>query len=161
MPPERVRHRYCGHSEWRRRNAGGRRPRLSGETIDRYGVVNLLVNSAGVTGGGPYGEWTDVGWDWTVAVILQAVVAGIEVLGPLIESCGEGGQFICTASAGGLVTLGSNPYNVTKFGVVAASRGIGVSVSCPGFRIRIPVRSGFGAVGWRPNTPRIDAESHR
>ncbi|MGB3582838.1 MAG: SDR family NAD(P)-dependent oxidoreductase [Roseiarcus sp.] len=39
-------------------------------TIARYGKVHILVNNAGVGGGGPYGTWTDSGWDWTLGVNL-------------------------------------------------------------------------------------------
>ena len=110
--------------------------------IARYGKVHILVNNAGVGGAGPYGLWTDAGLEWTIAVNLMAVVWGIEIFGPLIERHGEGGQIVSTASIAGLVSMGSNPYNVTKYGVVALSeglraelapRGIGVSVLCPGF----------------------------
>jgi NAD(P)-dependent dehydrogenase (short-subunit alcohol dehydrogenase family) len=72
----------------------------------------------------------------------MAVVWGIEIFGPLLEQHGEGGRIVSTASIAGLVSYGSGPYNVTKYGVVALSeglraelapRGIGVSVLCPGF----------------------------
>jgi NAD(P)-dependent dehydrogenase (short-subunit alcohol dehydrogenase family) len=72
----------------------------------------------------------------------MAVVWGIEIFGPLIEHHGEGGHIVATASIAGLISNGSIPYNVTKYGVVAlsgglraelASRGIGVSVLCPGW----------------------------
>ena len=110
--------------------------------IARYGKVHILVNNAGVGGGGPYGAWTDAGWDWTIGVNLMAVVWGVEIFGPLIEEHGEAGHIVSTASIAGLVSLGSQPYNVSKYGVVAlseglrpelAARGIGVSVLCPGF----------------------------
>ena len=112
-------------------------------TIARYGKVHILVNNAGVGGGGPYGAWTDAGWDWTLGVNLMAVVWGIEIFGPLIEGHGEGGHIVSTASMAGLLSLGSQAYNASKYGVVALSeglrvelapRGIGVSVLCPGFR---------------------------
>ena len=45
-------------------------------TIARYGKIHILVNNAGVTGGGIYGEWTDAAWDWTIDVNLMAVVWG-------------------------------------------------------------------------------------
>ena len=111
-------------------------------TIARYGKVHILVNNAGVGGGGIYGSWTDAAWDWTIGVNLMAVIWGIEIFGPLIEQHGEGGQIVSTASIAGLLSLGSSQYNVTKYGVVGLSeglrialapRGIGVSVLCPGF----------------------------
>ncbi len=130
-------------------------------TIARFGKVHILVNNAGVGGGGDYGAWTQASWDWTLGVNLMSVIWGIEIFGPLIEAHGEGGQIVSTASIAGLAG-GVNPaYNVTKYGVVALSeglrlslapRGIGVSVLCPGFiRTQImdsarnlPVR--FGAI---------------
>jgi NAD(P)-dependent dehydrogenase (short-subunit alcohol dehydrogenase family) len=138
-------------------------------TIARYGKVHILVNNAGVGGGGRYGAWTDAGWDWTLGVNLLAVIWGIEIFGPLIEGHGEGGHIVSTASIAGLLSMGSSPYNVTKYGVVALSeglraelepRGIGVSVLCPGLiRTRIfdsarnlPPRFA-GAVGERPPGP--------
>ncbi len=111
-------------------------------TIARYGEVHIVVNNAGVTGGGGYGAWTDGGWQWTIDVNLMAVIWGVEIFGPLIEKHGQGGQIVNTASIAGLISGSGNAYNVTKYGVMALSeglraelapRGIGVSVLCPGF----------------------------
>lgn len=110
-------------------------------TIARYGKVHILVNNAGVGGGGGYGAWTDKTWNWTLGVNLMAVVWGIEIFGPLIEKHGESGHIVSTASIAGLVG-GANAYNVTKYGVVSLMEGlrpvlgprnIGASVLCPGF----------------------------
>lgn len=112
------------------------------ETIARFGKVHIIVNNAGVGGGGDYGEWTDASWDWTIGVNLMSVIWGVEIFGPLIEKHGEGGQIVSTASIAGLIAAVNPSYNVTKYGVVAlseglrptlAERGIGVSVLCPGF----------------------------
>jgi NAD(P)-dependent dehydrogenase (short-subunit alcohol dehydrogenase family) len=111
------------------------------ETRARYGNVHILINNAGVGGLGPYGAWNDAGWNWTLGVNLMAVVWGIEIFAPMIESQG-GGHIVSTASIAGLISSRSIPYNVSKYGVVALSeglrnelgpRGIGVSVLCPGF----------------------------
>ncbi|HEX9167496.1 MAG TPA: SDR family NAD(P)-dependent oxidoreductase [Roseiarcus sp.] len=112
-------------------------------TIARYGKVHILVNNAGVGGGGSYGAWTDSGWDWTLGVNLMAVIWGIEIFGSLIEQHGEGGHIVSTASIAGLISSGGTiPYSVSKYGVMALSeglrgelapRGIGMSVLCPGF----------------------------
>lgn len=115
-------------------------------TLDAYGAVHMVVNNAGVGGGGGYGAWTDASWEWTIGVNLMAVIWGVEIFGPLIEQAG-GGHIVNTASIAGLISGSGNAYNVTKYGVMALSeglrvelapRGIGVSVLCPGFiRTRI------------------------
>jgi NAD(P)-dependent dehydrogenase (short-subunit alcohol dehydrogenase family) len=115
-------------------------------TIAQFGAVHILVNNAGVGGGGDYGQWNDAGWDWVIGVNLMSVVWGIEIFGPHIEAAG-GGHIVNTASMAGLVAAVAPGYNVTKYGVVALSeglrnslapRGIGVSVLCPGWiRTRI------------------------
>jgi len=113
-------------------------------TIAGYGKVHMLINNAGVGGGGSYGAWTDSGWDWTLGVNLMAVIWGFEIFGPLIELHGEGGHIVSTASIAGLVSGGGGmiAYNVSKYGVIALSEGlrgelalrrIGVSELCPGF----------------------------
>jgi NAD(P)-dependent dehydrogenase (short-subunit alcohol dehydrogenase family) len=103
---------------------------------------HILVNNAGIGGGGSYGRWTDASWNWTIGVNLMSVVWGVEIFGPLIEAHGEGGHIVSTASIAGLIPGSGPAYDVTKYGVVALSeglrvaltpRGIGVSVLCPGF----------------------------
>ncbi len=111
-------------------------------TLAAYGEIHILVNNAGVGGGGGYGAWTDASWDWTFGVNLMAVIWGVEIVGPLIERHGQGGHIVNTASIAGLLSGSGNAYNVSKYGVVALSEGlrnelaprnIGVSVLCPGF----------------------------
>jgi NAD(P)-dependent dehydrogenase (short-subunit alcohol dehydrogenase family) len=111
-------------------------------TLAAYGEVHIVVNNAGVGGGGGYGAWTDASWDWTIGVNLMAVIWGVEIFGPLIERHGQGGHIVNTASIAGLISGSGNAYNVTKYGVMALSEGlrvelaprnIGVSVLCPGF----------------------------
>ncbi|HVY03187.1 MAG TPA: SDR family NAD(P)-dependent oxidoreductase [Caulobacterales bacterium] len=109
--------------------------------IARYGKIHILVNNAGVVGGGGYGAWNDESWSWTLGVNLMSVIWGAEIFGPLIESHGEGGHIVSTSSVAGLIPGSATSYSVTKYGVVALSdglrtelepRGIGVSVLCPG-----------------------------
>jgi NAD(P)-dependent dehydrogenase (short-subunit alcohol dehydrogenase family) len=140
-------------------------------TIARYGKVHILVNNAGVGGGGVYGQWTDASWNWVLGVNLMSVIWGIELFGPLIEAHGEGGQIVSTASIAGLVSGGS-AYDVSKYGVVALSeglrrtldpRGIGVSVLCPGFirtqitnsRRNVPQRFAGAMTAPLPEGPRV------
>jgi NAD(P)-dependent dehydrogenase (short-subunit alcohol dehydrogenase family) len=145
-------------------------------TVARYGKVHILVNNAGVGGGGPYGQWTDASWNWVLGVNLMSVIWGFEIFGPLIEGHGEGGQIVSTASIAGLIAGAGTPYNVSKYGVVALSeglrvtlapRGIGVSVLCPGFIRTQITKSGrnlpqrFAGAVQRPPTEGPAAERAR
>jgi NAD(P)-dependent dehydrogenase (short-subunit alcohol dehydrogenase family) len=111
-------------------------------TISKFGKVHLVANNAGIGAGGPLGGVPEGDWDWVIDVNLKGVVYGMEVFAPLIESHGEGGHFVNTASMAGHISPGGmEPYCATKFAVVAMSEGwqqqlepknIGVSVLCPG-----------------------------
>jgi NAD(P)-dependent dehydrogenase (short-subunit alcohol dehydrogenase family) len=112
------------------------------KTIETWGKVHVLVNNAGVGGGG--GETGSIpleDWKWTVDVNLMGVVYGCETFVPLMKEHGEGGYIINTASLAGQVGgPGMAPYNATKFAVVGytesmnaelAPQGIGVAALCP------------------------------
>jgi len=113
------------------------------KTIATFGKVHVVCNNAGVAVGGPVGTIAERDWDWIMDVNLMGVVYGMEVFTPLIESHGEGGHFVNTASMAGMIGFpNAEPYCATKFAVVAMSEGwhgqlaaknIGVSVLCPGF----------------------------
>jgi NAD(P)-dependent dehydrogenase (short-subunit alcohol dehydrogenase family) len=113
------------------------------KAIAAFGKVHVVCNNAGVAVGGPMGQVAERDWDWVVEVNLMGVVYGTEVFAPLIESHGEGGHFVNTASMAGMLGIPNvEPYCATKFAVVAMSEGwaaqlaaknIGVSVLCPGF----------------------------
>lgn len=110
-------------------------------TIDRFGKVHIVVNNAGVALGGAPGQIAMKDWRWIVDINLIGVAHGVEIFTPLIQSHGEGGYFINTASmAGHGAAPGMGPYHATKFAVVGysealkqelAPHNIGVSVLCP------------------------------
>lgn len=113
------------------------------EAVKEFGKVHVVCNNAGVGVGGPIEEVRPRDWDWIIDVNLKGVVYGTEVFTRIMREQGEGGHFVNTASMAGMVSPpGMEPYNATKFAVVAMSEGwrgqleeaeIGVSVLCPGF----------------------------
>ncbi len=118
------------------------------ETIAKFGKIHVVCNNAGVGAGGAFGTVPEKDWDWVIDVNLKGVIYGMEVFVPLIDSHGEGGHIVNTASMAGMVSPPTmEPYCATKFAVVAMSEGwagqlapqnIGVSILCPGFvRTRI------------------------
>ena len=126
------------------------------KTIKRFEKVHVIVNNAGVGGGGAPGETALEDWRWVVNINLLGVVYGVEIFVPLIKAHGEGGYIINTASMAGHITHPNTggPYNATKFAVVGYSetlRGqlaednIGCSVLCPGWVDTDIYKSGFRA----------------
>ncbi|MEM6411715.1 MAG: SDR family NAD(P)-dependent oxidoreductase [Pseudomonadota bacterium] len=135
------------------------------KTMARFGKVHVLVNNAGVGGGGVPGETSLDDWRWVVNINFLAVVYGVEIFVPLIKAHGEGGHIINTASMAGHVAnaLTGGPYNSTKYAVVGYSEtlraqlaqdNIGCSVLCPGWVDTDIHKSSFRA----PSNANVDVD---
>src|SRR5512137_1125329 len=122
--------------------------RLAARAFAELGEVNLLVNNAGVGGGGFVWETGEKEWRWVLGVNLMGVVHGLRHFIPrMLDANGRGvpGHVVNTASiAGWLATPMFGVYNVSKHAVVAltetlhhdlrlAGATIGVSLLCPAF----------------------------
>ncbi|MCY3884909.1 MAG: SDR family NAD(P)-dependent oxidoreductase [Gammaproteobacteria bacterium] len=113
-----------------------------------FGKIHIVCNNAGIGVGGPVHSTPMDRWRRVVDINLWGVVNGCQVFTPRIQSHGEGGHIVNTASIMGLFTSqGSGPYCATKFAVVAISEclrkelkecNIGVSVLCP-FIVDTPI----------------------
>lgn len=116
--------------------------RLAAETVNAFGAVHLLVNNAGVVGGGTSWESTAADWEWVIGVNLLGVVNSLRSFVPILLRQEEESHIVNNASATGLVSYSlSAPYQASKHGVVSLSEhlhyslrdraeNIGVSVLC-------------------------------
>ena len=112
------------------------------KTIDAFGKVHVICNNAGVGCGGRSETAKMRNWQWVVDVNLWGVVNGLQAFVPLIQSHGEGGHVVSTASVAGMISIpGTGPYNATKYAVVGIMEtmmaeqkdsNLGISVLCPG-----------------------------
>lgn len=122
---------------------------LAAAALERFGIVNVVCNNAGVGGGGGILETSLEDWHWVLGVNLYGVVHGLRAFLPHMIEHGDG-HVVNTASVTGLVsTPGMADYNVSKHGVVTLSETlfyelemmsstIGVTVVCPAWvRTRI------------------------
>ncbi len=115
---------------------------LYGSVRERHGRLDLVFNNAGIAVGGMTEELTLDHWNKTIDVNLRGVVHGVHAAYPIMLEQGHG-HILNTASLAGLVPAPMMlPYTATKHAVVgmslalraeAASRGVRVSVICPGF----------------------------
>ncbi|QAU34388.1 SDR family NAD(P)-dependent oxidoreductase [Janthinobacterium sp. 17J80-10] len=118
---------------------------LANAAFEHFGGVHLLINNAGVGGGGSVASSTLADWEWMIGVNLWGVIHGIRSFVPRMAKLGEPCHVVNTASIAGLITYpGGGVYQATKHAVVALSEAlhmemqaanlpVGVSVLCPGF----------------------------
>jgi NADP-dependent 3-hydroxy acid dehydrogenase YdfG len=115
---------------------------LRDRVVEAFGRCDVLVNNAGIPGGGPFAEVDLQHLDRVIDVNLRAVIRGTKLFLPVMLEQG-GGHIVNVASlAGRIATPGSAVYGATKHGVVAFSealyhelgpKGILVTSVNPGF----------------------------
>lgn len=111
--------------------------------VDReWGGLDVLVNNAGVAGGGRLDVATLDEWRWITDINLFGVVAGLRTFVPTFKRQ-LSGNIVNVASLAGLVhPAGMASYNAVKAAVVALSEtaghelaefGVRVSAVCPSY----------------------------
>ncbi len=106
------------------------------------GSLDVLVNNAGVAGGGRVDVATMDEWQWITEINLFGVVRGTRTFVPMFKAQ-RSGRIVNVASLAGLVhPAGMGSYNAVKAGVVAftetighelASYGVQAHVVCPSY----------------------------
>ncbi len=112
------------------------------EVERRWGGLDVLVNNAGVAGGGRLDVATIDEWRWITETNLYGVVRGIRTFVPVFKRQ-RSGYIVNVASLAGLVhPAGMASYNAVKAAVVAltettghelAAYGVRASVVCPSY----------------------------
>jgi len=117
---------------------------LRDRCVDAFGPADIVMNNAGVAGGGPMSVIELPAWEWTLGVNLWGVIYGVKAFLPAMIEKGSG-HIVNTASiAGHLASSGMGAYNTTKHAVsgftetlqqemVQGNTGVGVTCLCPGF----------------------------
>lgn len=113
------------------------------EVAGHYGVVNVIVNNAGVALSGDVEHLTYEDMDWIVSINFWGVVHGTKEFLPHLIASGDG-HVVNISSLFGLVSMpGQSMYNATKYAVrgmsealreemLVAGHPVGVTVVHPG-----------------------------
>jgi len=109
---------------------------------EQHGGIDIIVNNAGVAGGGPLGDFSLDDWDWLIDINLKGVVHGCHFAVPHLKRQ-NAGHIINVASAAGFIPVPEMPaYCTVKAGVRMLSEvlynelapfGIDVTVAMPTF----------------------------
>ncbi|MDQ3571341.1 MAG: SDR family NAD(P)-dependent oxidoreductase [Actinomycetota bacterium] len=114
---------------------------LAATIEDERGAVDVIVNNAGVGIYGPFLEASIEDWEWLRGVNLDGVVHGCHSFGLRMVDRGHGHVVNMASGAGYIPNRNMAAYCASKAAVVMlsqclrgdwASRGVGVSVICPG-----------------------------
>ena len=109
---------------------------LRDAAYDRFGQVAVLMNNAGIGGGGLAFE-NPQGWDRVLGVNLHGVIHGVQAFGrPMIDQ-GAPAMIVNTGSKQGITSPpGDTAYNVSKAGVKSLTEGLAHSLrQIPGCQV--------------------------
>ncbi|MGI5401504.1 SDR family oxidoreductase [Streptomyces sp. CA-135486] len=116
--------------------------KLAEKVAAQYGVVDVLVNNAGIGLSGSFLQTTAEDWRKVLDVNLWGVIHGCRLFGRQMAERGQGGHIVNTASAAAYQPTKSLPaYSTSKAAVLMlseclraelAGQDIGVSAICPG-----------------------------
>ena len=122
----------------KRKDLAALRDTVEGE----FGGVDVLVNNAGIPGGGPFADMSIDRIDQITRTNLLSVMWGTKLFLPMMLSRGRGHVVNIASLAGRFATPGSSVYSAAKHGVVGFSealyyelkdRGVLVTAVNPGF----------------------------
>lgn len=116
---------------------------LAERLSSRHGVVDVLVNNAGIGLSGSFFDTTSEDWRNVLDVNLWGVIHGCRIFGGQMTRRGQGGHIVNVASAAAYQPSRALPaYSTSKAAVLMlseclraelAGQEIGVSAICPGF----------------------------
>jgi NAD(P)-dependent dehydrogenase (short-subunit alcohol dehydrogenase family) len=105
-------------------------------TIDRFGRLDVLVNSAGIVSTGPVAELELAEWRRVLAVNLDGVFLGTKHAVQIMKRQGQGGVIVNVSSASGLVgSPNSSAYCASKGGVRLFTKAVALECAADGIRV--------------------------
>ena len=89
---------------------------------EKYGMIDVLVNNAGITRDAMTRKMTDEQWDLVIDINLKGVFNLTRYVGPLMEELGGGSIINIASVVGEYGNIGQANYAASKAGVIGLSK---------------------------------------
>jgi 3alpha(or 20beta)-hydroxysteroid dehydrogenase len=127
------------------------------EAAAALGVVDVLVNNAGIANAGRLERYGKDQWDAVIAVNLTGTFLGVRAVVPGMRAAGRGSIVNISSVEGMRGDAGLHGYVATKFGVRGLTKSLAVELGPAGIRVN-SVHPGFVLT---PMTERLDVSRQR
>jgi NAD(P)-dependent dehydrogenase (short-subunit alcohol dehydrogenase family) len=112
-------------------------------TMDRFGRIDVLVNSAGIgSGGQPILEATLEGWRRVTSINLDGTFLGVRHVAPAMAAAGRGSIINLSSILGKVGLPGAAAYCASKGGVLMLTKAAALELAPLGVRVN-SVHPGF------------------
>lgn len=112
-------------------------------TLERFGKIDVLVNSAGIgEGGQSILEATLEVWRRTIAINLEGTFLGVKAVAPSMAAAGRGSIINISSILGKVGLAGASAYCASKGGVLMLTKSVALELAPLGVRVN-SVHPGF------------------
>jgi NAD(P)-dependent dehydrogenase (short-subunit alcohol dehydrogenase family) len=103
--------------------------------VDRFGRLDVLVNSAGVGSGQPILEATYEHWRQVLSINLDGTFLGVKAVAPLMAAAGRGSIINLSSILGKVGQPGAAAYCASKGGVALMTKAVALELAPAGVRV--------------------------
>lgn len=122
--------------------------------LDRFGRIDVLVNSAGISGGEPLMEMSLENWRRVLAINLDGTFLGMRTVAPAMAQSGGGSIINLSSILGKVGQPGAGAYCASKGGVLMLTKAAALEWAPAGVRVN-SVHPGY------IDTPMVQGALHR
>ena len=109
-------------------------PSLVAGAVDAYGRLDIVINNAGVAGGGPLDTGDPASWERTIATTLHGSIAVTRAAWPYLVASGNG-RVVMTSSGASFGSAGTGAYSAAKASMLGLSRSLAAEGLAHGIRV--------------------------
>ncbi|MDN2498840.1 SDR family oxidoreductase [Nocardia nova] len=104
-------------------------------TVERFGLLNVLVNNAGVLDGGPLGTYTEKQWQRVIDINLTGPFLGLSAARDALVAARPAAVVNISSAAGMQGVSGMHAYTASKFGVRGLTKSAALELAPEGVRV--------------------------